>query len=104
MTTDLLCIQYHNLKVVPQQVNKRSFQSYRGFTLPSVKLLIGYLFAGYVLKIEKNNQQLRYDVYLRSLNDTTNEQINVIEVDKFLKFFGKGFNIIILSQTQFESK
>lgn len=73
----------------------KQLNSYRGFRLGCVKLIVKYSFQGYELKIEQNNRELRYDIYLLENHKETGEIINLFEVERFQKFYGKGFNIII---------
>lgn len=84
---NLFCTNYKEVK--------RTFSRYRGFRLGNVKLLVEYIFPGFILKIEQNNRDLRYDIFLRKNNKETNEEINLKEVERFRKFYGKGFNIIL---------
>lgn len=79
---------------------KRFFKMYRGFKLATVKLLVEYNFSGYILKIEDNQADSRFDIYLTKTNKTSSQEINMKEVEKFSKFFGKGFNIILLERNK----
>lgn len=91
MQANLLCTIYKH--------KKSSFSCYRGFRLASVKLVVEYLFSGYILKVEQNNKELRYDIYLRTQRVNTKEEINFTEIQKFRHFYGRGFNVILLSET-----
>lgn len=91
----LLCKEYKN--------KDRLLLEYRGFRLPSLKLIVDYSFLGYVLKIERNHAQLQFDIYLYKYHKTTGAPIDLKEVDKFRKFYGSGFNIIMLSQESTEA-
>lgn len=79
---NLLCNQY-----------KRDFREWRGFRLAALKLIIEYSFPGSYIKVVTNSKEMRFDIYLRK------ENINLIEVEKFRKFYGKGFHIILLSES-----
>lgn len=82
---DLLCKEYNN--------QNRTFLDYRGFRLASLKLILEYSFSGSVLKIDRNHKDLRFDIYL------IRETVDLVEVEKFRKFYGKGFNIILLDES-----
>lgn len=92
---DLLCKQYRN--------KERMLLEYRGFRLPSLKLLIDYIFPGYTLKIDRNHPQLQFDIYLRKHHVETKAEIDIREVENFRKFFGLGFNLIILANTDYST-
>jgi len=80
--------------------NKRKFRTYKGFTLASLKKLIDYLFPGYTLKIEQNNKNLCFDIYLCMIKKETKEEINKSELERFQKYFGNGFNVILWSESK----
>jgi len=84
---DLLCSKYKN--------TNRNFQVYRGFRLPSLKLLLEYVFSGHVIQIEHNHKDLQFDIYLSKFHKETKVEIDPLEVEGFRKFFGPGFNIIL---------
>lgn len=90
-SNNLLCKEY--------KIKERVLHSYRGFRLPAIKLIFEYSFSGFVLKIIQNNQHLRYDIFLRKEHIESGEKINLKEVEKFRFFYGKGFNIIIFSES-----
>lgn len=72
---------------------------YRGYRLPSLKLLIGFCFPGHLIKIERNNKELRFDIFLSKNHQEDDHEINMEEVNKFRKYYGKGFNIILMEQS-----
>lgn len=74
---------------------KRVLNEYRGFRLSTVKLIIEYSFPGHLIKVERNNRELRFDIYLREFGDKV---LNLIELERFKKYYGKGLNIIIYSE------
>lgn len=69
---------------------------YRGFVLPSVKLLIQYRFPSHILKIQRNSSKLQFDIYL-SKYDHNDCLIDMDEINTFKQFFGPGLNLIVLS-------
>lgn len=75
----------------------RKIRAYKGFELSSLKRIVDYSFDGFVLKVEKNNAEFRFDIYLRREHTDDGSDINMKEVEKFRKFYGKGFNVILLS-------
>lgn len=81
---DLICNQY--------KTENRVFTWYRGFRLANVKMIVEYSFSGCVIKINQNNHEMRFDIYLRK------ELVDLKELEKFRKFWGKGFNVILLSE------
>ena len=89
---NLLCKEYKS--------KDRTLLEYRGFRLPSLKLIIDYSFSGYVLKIERNHSKLQFDIYLTKKHRENENEIDSKEVDKFRKFYGSGFNIIIVCQQE----
>ena len=83
---ELVCKQYNN--------KERTFLDYRGFRLGSLKLILEYSFPGFILKIDRNHKELRFDIYL------SKDGIDMKEVEKFRGFYGKGFNIILLENSE----
>lgn len=81
--------------------NNRIFYCYRGFRLSTVKLLIEYTFPGFTNRIESNNSEFRFDIYLCKHHKETDAEINSTEVDRFRKFYGAGFNVIIGKNEKF---
>lgn len=92
---DLLCKEYKN--------KDRILLEYRGFRLPSLKLLIDYLFSGHLLKIERNHSQLQFDIYLRKHSVDTKCEIDMKEIEKFRKYYGLGFHLIILANADYNT-
>lgn len=89
---DLLCIAYKQAK------NK--FREYRGFRISPLKLLIEYTFSGFEVNIEHNYKERRFDIFLCKKNKDTSEEIDLKEVEKFRKFYGRGFHLIIYEETE----
>lgn len=92
INSDLFCKSYKN--------NDRKILYYKGFKLASVKQLIEYCFPTYLLKVEHNHAKLQFDIYLSRYVD--NVHIDLIEVNTFRKFFGVGFNVIIVTKEELE--
>lgn len=74
------------------------FRDYRGFRLSTLKLLIEYTFSGFAIKIEHNYRERRFDIFLSKKNKETGLEIDLKEVEKFRKFYGKGFYILIMEE------
>lgn len=87
---ELLCNTY-------KKVNNK-FRDYRGFRLSTLKLLIEYTFSGFCIKIEHNYRERRFDIFLTKENKETKAAIDLKEVEKFRKFYGKGFHITVLEE------
>lgn len=75
---------------------KYKFREYRGYRISALKLLIEYTFSGFAIKVEPNYREFRFDIFLSKKNKETGDNINVVEVEKFRKFYGKGFHIILM--------
>lgn len=86
---DMLCNKYKKREIV--------FEYYRGFELRTLKIILEYSFSGFVLKIDKNHKELRFDIYLCKVHPETKSEINISEVERFRTFYGRGFNLILLS-------
>lgn len=82
--------------------DERIFNLYRGFRPAAVKLLVEYLFSGHLLKIEQNQRELRFDIYLCKLHKDTLREVDMREIDKFRKYYGRGFNVIVWTQSDIE--
>ena len=74
---------------------RHMFYSYKGFKMGTVRLVIDYNFPGFLIKIEKNMREMRYDIFMCKNHKESGEEINIKEVERFQKFYGKGFNIIL---------
>lgn len=85
---ELLCKEYKS--------NGRVFQEINGIRLNGLKKILEYSFPGYVIKVTRNNKELRFDIYL------SREGIDLNEVEKFRNFYGKDFKIILLENSEQE--
>lgn len=85
---NLLCKEYKN--------KGRLYVEYRGFRLPSLKLILEYSFPGFVMKIERNKDLMQFDIYM-CMRKANREKIDMVEVERFRKFYGYGFNLILLA-------
>lgn len=88
-TNDMLCDKYKKREIV--------FKYYRGFELYQLKQLLDYSFSGFVMKIDKNHKELRFDIHLSRVHSENNTQINLVEVERFKSYWGRGFNLIFWS-------
>lgn len=83
----MLCKEYKN--------KNRVLMQYKGFRLPSLKLILEYSFPGHLIKIDRNHVQLQFDIYLDKYNKETKAEIDMNELEKFRSFYGPGFNIVL---------
>lgn len=67
-----------------------------------VKRIMGLHFADFIFLIEENHKEMGFNIYLRRYHKVTNEEINLQLVEDYRKYYGKGFNIQILSDNERE--
>lgn len=75
----------------------KGFNYIRGINLSNCRRIVKYEFAGYYIRVDQNNDEHTYDIYLK-------EGVEPDRVQYFQEYWGPQYRIYITSKSKLEKK
>ncbi|MCC6721759.1 MAG: hypothetical protein IT243_06110 [Bacteroidia bacterium] len=74
----------------------RRINQYRSLTISAIKLLVDYSFPKMCLKVDRNNKEFCFEIYLFRIKNGI--ELDMGEVERFRNFWGSGLKIKIVTE------
>lgn len=106
---DIIYIFYFQFKILcpvntTLKHQKNSRTTINGYYIHDCRKAAKYAFEDFLICVKLNEKNHCYDIFIRQTisEGTTIKQLPLSELAKFKKFYPKSFNVILLSNQQFD--